>query len=231
MTLYENFAESVNNVNVYDITGTCWGLPSEEGQPFTKAGEKGLTEVGGTLKSYKKNFSARDYTPWADPVYLLNKYKKDKGLPPMEVGELPPCVYGDPVVSYFNTKAVRDALHIPTNVQAWDMCTDQINYSPLKRGSQWIWEALKGQYRMLKFTGNTDGAVPTTGTLKWIEQINPTVLEEWRPYVVNGQTGGFIQEFDGITLGVVNGAGHMAPQFRPAETYHLIFNWINEKKI
>jgi len=135
MTLYETFADSVTDINVYDILGTCWGLPTEEGKPFTQAREKGLTTVGGTVKSFKKNFTAGDYTPWADPLFLLNKYRKDKGLPPKEVGELPPCVYGDPVVAYFNTKTVRDALHIPSNVQAWDMCTDQIDYSPLKRGS------------------------------------------------------------------------------------------------
>jgi len=231
MDLYETFVASINDVNIYDILGTCWGLPTEEGHPFTKAGERGMTSVGGSIKTYKKNFSAGDYTPWADPTFLLNKYRKDMGLPPKEVGELPPCVYGNPVIEYFNSKAVREALHIPDSVQGWDMCTGDIDYQPLKAGSQWIWESLKGQYRMLKFSGNTDGAVPTTGTLNWIKQSSPKVLEEWRPYIVNGQTAGFIEEYEGITLGIVNGAGHMAPQFRPAETYHLIFNWIKEEKI
>jgi hypothetical protein len=28
----------------------------------------------------------------------------------------------------------------------------------------------------------------------------------------------------------VHGAGHMAPQFKPPQTFYLIFNWLNEKK-
>ena len=82
---------------------------------------------------------------------------------------------------------------------------------------------------MLKFSGDVDGAVPTTGTLGWIRSMNRTVLEKWRPYFVDTNKtmlGGFLEVYDGLTLGTVHGAGHMAPQFKPAETYHLIFNWL-----
>jgi serine carboxypeptidase-like clade 1 len=48
---------------------------------------------------------------------------------------------------------------------------------------------LKGLYKILKFSGDTDGAVPTLGTQKWIAELNWTVKEEWRPYFVNDQAG------------------------------------------
>ena len=112
------------------------------------------------------------------------------------------------------------------------MCQDDIDYSPLKIGSQWIWESLKGQYRMLKFSGDTDGAVPTTGTMNWIKSMNRTVLEPWRQFnTTDGEMAGFVQEFDGLTLGTIHGAGHMCPQFKPAATYHLIFQWLKGEKI
>jgi hypothetical protein len=62
------------------------------------------------------------------------------------------------------------------------------------------------------------------------------VLADWRPYLVDdgtgGQTlGGYIIEYNGITLGTVHGAGHMAPQFKPRETFHLVMNWLLEKDI
>jgi serine carboxypeptidase-like clade 2 len=85
---------------------------------------------------------------------------------------------------------------------------------------------------MLKFSGDTDGAVPLTGTLNWIHSLNRKVLEEWRPYFTDDkQLGGYVEIYDGLTLGTVHGAGHMAPQWKPAATYHLIFNWLKGSKI
>lgn len=88
------------------------------------------------------------------------------------------------MVSYLNKAEVLTALHIPDGLPAWDMCLDGIDYTPLKVGSQWIWEGLKGQYRMLKYSGDTDGAVPLIGTRNWINSLGREVLEAWRPYYV-----------------------------------------------
>lgn len=96
------------------------------------------------------------------------------------------------------------------------MCQNDIDYTKLAIGSQWIWEALKGEYRMLKFSGDTDGAVPLTGTRNWIDSMNREIFEAWRPYWVPDSNttkhlGGFLEEYDGLTLGTVHGAGHMCP--------------------
>lgn len=85
---------------------------------------------------------------------------------------------------------MRKQLHIPDYVQDWTMCAPggnaQFNYTMSERGSQWIWEDLYGQYRMLKFSGDMDAAVPTIGSINWINAMqknwgkSPT--EEWRPW-------------------------------------------------
>ena len=66
---------------------------------------------------------------------------------------------------------------------------------------------------MLKFSGDTDGAVPTTGTMKWIDSMNRNIISDWRAYRLPGETmpAGWIIEYDGLTLGTVHGSGHMAP--------------------
>jgi hypothetical protein len=38
---------------------------------------------------------------------------------------------------------------------------------------------LKGKYRMLKYSGDTDGAVPTFGTQQWIRKLGWTITKEW----------------------------------------------------
>jgi hypothetical protein len=129
MDLFDKFSVDVEDINVYNIFGECYGLPGKNGKKVGSAHERGLVKVGNELKSYKKYYTAADYTPW-----LKNR-----------IGELPPCVYGDPLLAYLNSAEVRSALHIPEQYPAWDMCnSDTFDYTILERGSQWIYEALKG---------------------------------------------------------------------------------------
>lgn len=95
----------------------------------------------------------------------------------------------------------------------------------------WIYEELQGKYRMLKFSGDADGAVPTYGTQQWIDLLNWDITEYWRPYMVQGQVAGYVEERGEFTFATVHGAGHMAPQFKRPQTYHLIFNWLQQKDI
>jgi len=62
--------------------------------------------------------------------------------------------------------------------------------------------------------------------------MNREIIEPYRPYFIsNGTLAGYIEEYDGLTYATVHGAGHMAPQFKPPQTYHLIFNWLKQEKI
>lgn len=82
--------------------------------------------IGGVKKTYNKVATALDMTPWA--------FRNRDSL-----GEVPPCIFGEPVIKYFNRVDVRAAFHIPDKVQAWDLCqsgnTIHWTYQPLKVGS------------------------------------------------------------------------------------------------
>jgi len=62
----------------------------------------------------------------------------------------------------------------------------------LPEGSYWIYIQLKGKYRMLKYSGDTDGAVPTLGTKQWISRLNWPITEIWRQWFTDGQVSGSI---------------------------------------
>merc|ERR1719384_2420318 len=146
--------------------------------------------------------------------------------------ELPPCTYGSGLLDYLNLDVVRQALHVPNNVQAWDLCTTEIDYTTGEQGSQWIYEKLQGKIRMLHYSGDTDGAVPTIGTENWIASLGWKKTSEWKAYMVEGQVAGYWESYEGnLTFGTVHGAGHMAPQFKPPQTYHLVFNWLFDREI
>lgn len=112
-----------------------------------------------------------DYTPWAKHV------KHPLGKP----------LLGDFVGDYMNRADVRKALNIPPSIQAWQQCTGgQDFYHYQTEGSQWIYNVLRNKVRILFYSGDTDGAVPTLGTRRWIKQNNWPVVTPWRAWLVDG---------------------------------------------
>ena len=161
----------------------------------------------------KSYFTASDYTP-----FIANKKL------------IPPCTYAKPTLAYLNNATVRAQLNIPQSVQAWDLCNQDINenYTKYPGGSIDIYQALKDNYKILKYSGDTDMAVSTYGTKAWIEAANWGITTDWKQYFVSGQVGGYVETRNNgkFTFATIHGAGHMAPQWRPEFTYHTVFNWI-----
>jgi hypothetical protein len=91
-----------------------------------------------------------------------------------------------------NTKEVRAALHISEKAHDWSGCGD-IDYTMSQNGSQWIYEKLANKYRMLKYSGDADGVVPTEGTKKWIAEVGWKVIQDWTPYYYGTQVAGFFE--------------------------------------
>jgi hypothetical protein len=115
MDLFNKVNDGIDKVNIYNIFGYCYGLPIKDGshENLASPNELGFTTVGGQIKTYKKSFTAADYTPWAHHT----KYKKKNGLK-----ETPPCVNGQYIIEYLNRADVRAALHVPDSYPGWDMC-------------------------------------------------------------------------------------------------------------
>jgi hypothetical protein len=211
------FGDLTSSINVYDLYRRCLNPgPPLLGDPI------GLVEINGEVKQYRRHYTQADYTPWLFKENLMGK---------LETNPLGPCTFGIPMLEWANSKEVRAALHIPHDIQAWEMCSRNVGYDMNKNASQWIYNLIKGKYRILFYSGDTDGAVPTHGTQMWLDNIGWKLVEKRRPYFVNDQVAGYIEERDGLTFGTVHGCGHMAPQWKRAEAYHLVFNWLKNTTI
>ena len=223
MSLADEFGTLTETVNVYDIYGTCWGAGP---YPQAEKQEKGfphLYHAESKRRPHQQYVSAADYTPW------LAMNRKKSGT---QLNELPPCTFGSALLDFMNSDEVRKAMNIPDYVQAWDLCKTGIEYASGQKASQWIYEELAGKIKMLHYSGDTDGAVPTVGTQNWIASLNWDKTSEWKEYMVEGQVAGYWESYEGgLTFGTVHGAGHMAPQFKPPQTYHLVFNWLFDREI
>lgn len=140
-------------------------------------------------------------------------------------------MYAGPLLDFLNQEDVRFYLNIPTSVQAWDYCTTDIGYRDLAVGSQWIYTRYNSHYRILHYSGDCDGSVPTDGTLRWIEDyvqsLRLSEVEPWFAYYYENQIAGYMIQYEGdFTFATVHGAGHMAPQWKRAETTYLIKSWL-----
>jgi len=80
---------------------------------------------------------------------------------------------------------------------------------------------------MLKYSGDTDGAVPTLGTKRWINKLGWPVTQKWRNWYTNGQLSGAVQSYQGMDFVTVHGVGHMCPQWKRQDVTTMILNWIH----
>ncbi|PNX76384.1 serine carboxypeptidase [Trifolium pratense] len=65
-------------------------------------------------------------------------------------------------------------------------------------------------------SGDHDLVVPFMSTQAWIRALNYSIVDDWRPWFVNGQVGGYTRTYsNGMTFSTVKGSGHTAAQYTP----------------
>ncbi|KAJ9552065.1 hypothetical protein OSB04_016110 [Centaurea solstitialis] len=129
-----------------------------------------------------------------------------------------PC-WEDILVSYLSDSAVQKAFHArPTS---WDVCRE---YIPIWNDSAVsILPILKylienGQ-RVWVFSGDTDARVPITSSRYAINIMNLPIEKAWQPWYLNEEVGGYLEEYKGLLLITIRGAGHSVPSFQPLRAF------------
>jgi hypothetical protein len=117
------------------------------------------------------------------------------------------------------------------------MCNaeDDFAYNRSTTGSYHIYQKLipLNKYRILIYSGDSDPAVPTSGTLFWVNKIRSelklSTSEYWKPWYTktnNGlQNGGNSWQLTKLfKLVTFKGIGHMAPQWNVEGGQKVIYN-------
>lgn len=128
----------------------------------------------------------------------------------------------------------RTALHIPDTVQAWESCASspEWQYPHCKECSYDIYSWLHTNHpeiRIMIYSGDTDGVVPTVGTIEWIKSLNwPEDKDgKWAPYYWGGQVAGYqFKVGNQLTFKSIQGCGHMAPQWKRPQAYTAMYDWL-----
>ena len=201
--------ELTGDLNWYDLYRINWPSPLLEDKP-----RYGTTIIDGEERTYKRGYTMQEYTPWV-------KHLENVDSP----------LLGDFVSDYMNMEETRKAFNIPSEAAVWEECSSDLRYHCQTEGSIWIYHILKGKYRMMFYSGDTDGAVPTYGSKEWIKDLSWDIVDEWRPWMTNGQVSGYVERYDGLDFVTVKGVGHMAPQWARKPVTDMINSWMHEATI
>jgi carboxypeptidase C (cathepsin A) len=169
--------------------------------------------------------------------FLGTKMLAHPGIPLADDYE--PCE-DDYASIYMNRPDVKAALHVNPDI-IWDECSRTIKYEMVDKMKSviHIYKELlddkEAGIRMLIYSGDDDGVCATSYTQHMVWDIlNYKPSSYWKLWKVDGQTGGYITEFNTpwdsksrLAFSTVHFAGHEVPTYKPKEAFVLFNAFIN----
>ncbi|KAG5573406.1 hypothetical protein H5410_063172 [Solanum commersonii] len=141
-------------------------------------------------------------------------------------------------VYWANDPKVQEALHVRkgTIKRTWARCRQSIgdkSYAITFMNSIPYHTNLSTKgYRSLIYSGDHDMVVPFQSTQAWIKFLNYPIIDDWRPWLVDEQVGGYTRSYSNhMTYATVKGGGHTAPEDRPEESFHMFKRWISQQPL
>lgn len=137
------------------------------------------------------------------------------------------------IYTYLNSPDVQKAFH--ANVTAlpydWESCSSLV--SPWHDRPDSVLPTIKlliaSGIRFWLYSGDVDAVVPITSTRYSIKMLALPVKNSWRPWYINSEVGGYVEEYDGLTLATVRGAGHEVPSYQPERALVMISSFLEGK--
>jgi len=239
----DNFVNQANtdlaSINIYDIYADI--CLNQSATPRMNQAKQLLRHLSrsGAVTPYGEHFERLQH---AAVVKRATSSKKVSQVAPKLGDQIPdpdPCI-DIHMQEYLNIAGVQQAIHaMPT---AWVDCSNIVNYSYQDLLSSVIpvyqWLLTNTNLRMLVYSGDVDGIVPTTGTRAWMATVNFGVVEQWRPWMDSEQqVGGWTLQYSypgskvGLTFATVRDAGHMVPWTQPIRSFDLFSRYLNNQPI
>ncbi|XP_059287049.1 serine carboxypeptidase-like 17 [Lycium ferocissimum] len=137
-----------------------------------------------------------------------------------------------------NDLRVQEALHVRKGTirRPWARCRQSIGgttYTITFMNSIPYHVNLSSKgYRSLIYSGDHDMVVPFQSTQTWIKYLNYSIIDDWRPWTIDGQVAGYTRSFSNhMTFATVKGAGHTAPEYKREESFHMFKRWIAQQPL
>lgn len=135
-------------------------------------------------------------------------------------------------VLWQNDINVRKALNIREGTKGqWAKCNKTTPYTfDIPSNIEYHRNLSQKSLRAIIYSGDHDMSVPYISTLAWIESMNFTIEEDWRPWFSNDQVAGYTLYYSNkeyhLTYATIKGGGHTAPEYNPKECFDMISRWL-----
>ncbi|AEC07395.1 Serine carboxypeptidase-like 10 [Arabidopsis thaliana] len=128
-----------------------------------------------------------------------------------------------------NNERVREALHVTKGTKGqWQRCNWTIPYDNniISSVPYHMDNSING-YRSLIYSGDHDITMPFQATQAWIKSLNYSIVDDWRPWMINDQIAGYTRTYSNkMTFATVKGGGHTA-EYLPNESSIMFQRWIS----
>ncbi|XP_055826583.1 serine carboxypeptidase-like 3 [Solanum dulcamara] len=141
-------------------------------------------------------------------------------------------------VHWANDPRVQEALHVRkgTIKRPWARCRQSIGDKSyiitfMNSIPYHVNLSSKG-YRSLIYSGDHDMVVPFQSTQAWIKYLNYSIIDDWRPWMVDGKIAGYTRSFSNhMTYATVKGGGHTTSEDKCEESFHMFKRWIAQQPL
>ncbi|TXG64070.1 hypothetical protein EZV62_011064 [Acer yangbiense] len=93
-----------------------------------------------------------------------------------------------------NDESVQDALNVTKGtIRDWKRCNKSLDYTyDVTTVLDYHRNFTSKGLQALVYNGDHDFTIPNVGTQEWIKELNLTIINDWRPWLVDGQTAGYL---------------------------------------
>ncbi|XP_023674842.2 lysosomal protective protein-like [Paramormyrops kingsleyae] len=168
----------------------------------------------------------------SDTSNLFRQYRFTFKAPTMaSIPGVPMCINATAIYYWLNTPSVRTALHIPSSVQSWELCSSTVGdlYQRVYMDMTPFYEyLLQKDLKILVYNGDVDMACNFLGSKWFVEGLNQKLVKPYRPWFYNNQIAGYVAQYEKITFLTVKGSGHMVPQYKPGPALQMFMNYLSD---
>ncbi|XP_062403059.1 lysosomal protective protein-like [Sardina pilchardus] len=190
-------------LNIYNLYGQCYG--------------------GAPMNGYAGRYAADMSNLFRESGFSF------KPLEEVSIPGNPRCINGTAMYEWLNNPNVRAALHIPSSVQSWELCSGTVGslYQRTYKDMTWFYQVLLQQdLQLLVYNGDVDMACNFLGGKWFVESLNQQVVSQYQPWYYQDQIAGYFQQYQKITFMTVKGSGHMVPQYKPGPALQMLKNYL-----
>ncbi|KAK1265377.1 Serine carboxypeptidase-like 7 [Acorus gramineus] len=193
-------------------------IPIGAGFSFARRSEP---YMGGDITSSKQVY--KFIRKWLDehPQFLLN---------PLYIGG---DSYSGKLIPVITNEVIEGKFYSLQQgmTKSWEYCTSYLPYvMDIPSSLPYLFNISTRGYRALLYSGDHDMVVTHLAVQEALTHLNSSIVDDWRPWSVDGQVAGFTRSYaNNLTFAL--GGGHTTPENRPEECYAMFERWISHKPL